>query len=70
MDFAIIRNGHPWFLVEVETSRRRTVSPSLSYFSQQLQVEHAFQVAFDLDFVEEDCFGVTGPVRVPAATLL
>lgn len=70
VDFAIIRNGQPWFLVEVKTSGRRAVSPALSYFSQQLAVDHAFQLAFDLDFVEEDCFGVTGPVRVPAATLL
>jgi len=70
VDFAVIRDGEPWFLVEVRTSGRRTVSPSLHYFAGQLGVKHAFQAAFDLDFVEEDCFDVPHPVRVPVATLL
>ena len=70
VDFAVIRDGQPWFLVEVKTSGRRAVSPALHYFAQRLGVQHAFQVAFDLDFVEEDCFDVTDPVRVPAASLL
>ena len=70
VDFLIIRDGKPWFLVEVKTSGRRGISPALSYFKQQLGTEHAFQVAFDLDFVERDCFSVAEPVRVPAATFL
>ena len=70
VDFVVIRDGEPWFLVEVKTSGRRAISPSLSYFARQLGVKHSFQAAFDLDFVEEDCFGVPHPVRVPVVTLL
>lgn len=70
VDFAVIRDGEPWFLVEVKTSSRRTLSPSLFYFAGQLDVKHAFQAAFDLDCVEEDCFAVPHPVRVPVVTLL
>ena len=70
VDFVIIRDGEPWFLVEVKSSGRRGISPALFHFQRQLGVQHAFQVAFDAGFVEADCFSVGEPVRVPAATLL
>lgn len=70
VDFLVVRDGKPWFLVEVKSSIGRGLSPSLSYYQRQLGVAHAFQMAFYPDFVEEDCFSVGRPVRVPAATLL
>ena len=70
VDFGVIRDGESWFLVEAKTSGRRAISPSLSCFAQKLGVKHAFQAALDLDCVEEDCFGVLHPVRVPVVTLL
>ena len=70
MDFLVVRDGKPWFLAEVKTSGRRGISPALPYFEQQLDAKHAFQVVFDLDFVDRDCFGVAEPVRVPATTFL
>lgn len=70
VDFLVTRNGEPWFLVEVKTSGRRVLSPNLAYFQKQTGAKHAFQVVFDLDYVERDCFETTAPVIVPASTFL
>lgn len=70
VDFLVTRDLKPWFMVEVKTSGRREIAPALSYFQQQTGAPHAFQMAFDLDFVDADCFAHTAPVRVPATTLL
>jgi len=69
VDFIMIRDNQPWFLVEVKKSDR-TLSPSLAYFQQQSGAPHAFQVVLDMPFVNVDCFTRTDPVIVPAATLL
>lgn len=70
VDFLVVRNQRPWFLVEVKSSGKRELSPALAYFQRQTGAEHAFQIAFDLDFVAADCFVGAQPKRVPATTLL
>jgi len=70
VDFVVIRDGEPWFLVEVKSSASRSINPSLHYFRDKLGVDHAFQLAFDLEFVERDCFAEIEPRRVPAVTFL
>ncbi|MFA6108606.1 MAG: DUF4143 domain-containing protein, partial [Candidatus Latescibacterota bacterium] len=70
VDFLVVRDGQPWFLLEVKSSSGRGLSPALTYYQRQLGVSHAFQMAFDSDFIEEDCFAAGRSVRVPAATLL
>ena len=70
VDFVVVRDGEPWFLVEVKSSSRREINPSLRHFHSVLGTSNAFQVSFDLDFVDADCFAVAGPLRVPADTLL
>lgn len=70
VDFLMIRNGKPWFLVEVKSSGRRELNPNLSYYQNQIGATHAFQIAFDLPFEERDCFVETTPLRIPAETLL
>jgi len=70
VDFLVTRDDRPWFLAEVKSSGSASLSSSLSYFQAQTGAEHAFQVAFDLPFVERDCFEVTHPMIVPARTLL
>lgn len=69
VDFAVIRDQQPWFLVEVKTGSRG-ISPALSYFQKQSGAQHAFQVSVDADYVDRDCFTVTRPVSVPATTFL
>lgn len=70
VDFLVVRDGQPWFLLEVKSSSGRGLSPALTYYQRQLGVSHAFEMAFDSDFIDVDCFSAERSVRVPAATLL
>lgn len=70
VDFLVVRNKKPWFLVEVKTSNDRNISKSLHYFKQQTGAQHAFQLSFDLPYVNRDCFTETEPIIVPAKTFL
>jgi len=70
VDFLVTRNHEPWFLVEVKSSSKRGLSPHLLYFQERLQAEHAFQAAFDTEYVGENLFSLKNPVRVPVSTLL
>lgn len=70
VDFAVIRDGKPWFLVEAKASDG-PLSPSLQYFQQQLHTPHAFQIVLDADYIKADCFAKSGmPMIVPARTFL
>ncbi len=69
VDFIIIKDRQPWFLVEVKYSDKKLV-PGLGYFQAQLQAPHAFQAVLDMDYVEADCFHEHRPMVVPAHTLL
>jgi predicted AAA+ superfamily ATPase len=70
VDFLVVRNGDPWFLVEVKSTDRRSTSPALSYYMNQIGAENAFQIAFDLEYVDRDCFEARHPLIVPASTFL
>jgi hypothetical protein len=69
VDFLLTRNAKPWKLVEAE-SNPRFLEPSLAYFHKCLGTEHAFQVGFDMDYVDRDTLSARSPARVLAATLL
>ncbi len=70
VDFLVTKNRKPWFLVEAKSSGEKGISKWLYYYQEKLQVPHAFQIGFDLPFVNKDCFSVDGPVIVPAKTFL
>lgn len=70
VDFVVVRDGRPWFLVEVKSSAAAPLSPHLRRFQEQTGASHAFQVVFDRPYVERSCFDVTTPIVVPAQTLL
>lgn len=70
VDFIVSRDNKPWFIVEVKSSSNEPLSPHLHYFQKQIQAEHAFQVAFDLDYIDQDCFQHKNPVIVSAQTFL
>jgi hypothetical protein len=70
VDFLVTRAGKPWFLVEVKSAGKRDLNPNLEYFQRMTGARHAFQVAFDLPFVDIDLFSRTTPCRVPALTFL
>lgn len=68
-DFAVTKNGKLWFIVEVK-AKAQGLTPALYHFQKETCVPHAFQVAFDLPFVEKNCFEHQGPILVPARTFL
>jgi uncharacterized protein len=70
VDFVVVRDGAPWFLVEVKSSSSKRLSGALERFQVQTGAEHAFQVALDAPYVDADCFEQTEPAIVPARTLL
>jgi hypothetical protein len=70
VDFVVIRDTEPWFLVEVKRSRAG-ISKNLRQFQEQLGADHAFQVVINADYVDADCFARPGdPLTVPAKTFL
>jgi hypothetical protein len=69
VDFLVVRDRKPWFLVEVKTSDTR-LSDSLAHFKQQTKAIHAFQAVIEMPFVAVDCFSRTDPAVVPVRTLL
>lgn len=70
VDFIVIRDGRPWFLVEVKQSDTQ-LQAALGHFQRQLGAPHAFQVVIDAEYVAADCFARAGePLVVPARTFL
>lgn len=70
VDFIVIRDGHPRFLVEAKQSDMR-LQGGLAHFQRQLGAPHAFQVVVDADYMAADCFVRPGePLVVPARTFL
>jgi len=67
VDFLVVCDEEPWFLVEVKRGRQ-SLSPHLRYFQKQTGARHAFQVAVEADYVDADCFGHETPLTVPART--
>lgn len=70
VDFLVSRNKKPWFIVEVKLKESKRLTPSLNYYKDLLQIDHAFQIYFDALFIEKNCFGTKKAVKVPAETFL
>ena len=68
VDFIVVRDQEPWFLVEVKSSERR-LSPNLSYFQNATKAPHALQVQWRAPY-DADCFAGNKSLLVPATTLL
>lgn len=69
VDFVVVREGCPWFLVEVKRHDEK-VSPNLAHYQRLTGAKYAFQVVLDAEYVDRDCFEVSSPVVVPARTFL
>jgi predicted AAA+ superfamily ATPase len=70
VDFVVIRDGKPWFLVEVKY-REESLGGNLKYYQDRLKAPFAFQAVIEADYVDADCFArPRGPLVVPARTLL
>lgn len=70
VDFVVIRDGSPWFLVEVKHAKS-PLSEHLGYFQGQTSAPYAFQVHLTEPYVDADPFDRPGaPLMVPARTIL
>jgi hypothetical protein len=69
VDFLVVRDRRPWFLVEVKASDA-ALSPALARFQSATGAPHAFQAVMDAEPVKADCFARRSPSIVPARTLL
>ena len=69
VDFLVVRDKRPWFLVEAKKSDT-SLSDALGSYQRQTGAGHAFQVVLDGDYVDRDCFECTTPTVVPARTFL
>jgi uncharacterized protein len=69
VDFLVTKNNNPWFLVEVKTSKE-SLSANLQDFQRQINAQNAFQVTFNMDYVDRDCFEEKEPIIVPTKTFL
>ncbi len=70
IDFIVTRDDKPWFLVEAKYSNNHSISENLYRFQKELQASHAFQVVYEMDYIDVDCFTNHNPVIVPATTFL
>ncbi len=70
VDFLVTRNQEPWFLTEVKTGKRKSISKDLVFYQKQIKAHHAFQANFAMDYVNADCFSTEQPTIVPVKTLL
>ena len=70
VDFLVVKDQKPWFMVEAKVSGNHSLNPGLHYFQKQLNCPHAFQVIQNMDYVDKNCFSETGPIIVPARTFL
>ncbi len=70
VDFLVTKDRKPWFLVEAKSSGHQGVSSALYYYQEKLGTAHAFQIGFDLPYVDRNCFLEKKPIIVPAKTFL
>lgn len=70
VDFLVTKNQQPWFLVEVKYSQQNGLNKALYNFQTQTKATHAFQVVFDMPFIDKDCFDYKTPIIVPVQTFL
>lgn len=70
VDFVVIRNQKPWFLVEVKSTQSTSIEKNLFYFNKKIGADNAFQVSFEMSYIDTDCFIIDHPVIVPVTTLL
>jgi len=70
VDFLVTKEEEPWFLVEVKSSSNQGISKALYKMQDQLKAPHAFQVCFDLPYIDKNCFEYSTPIMVSAETFL
>jgi predicted AAA+ superfamily ATPase len=70
VDFIVTENEKPWLLIEVKASKNASLNPHLYAFKESLGVPHAFQLAFDMPYMDIDALSLTKPQIIPLVSFL
>jgi len=70
VDFVVTKDNKAWFLVEVKSGNHSRIGKNLIKFHKEIGTRHAFQVIFNMDFINKNCFEYHDPVIVPVKTFL
>ena len=68
VDFLVIRDGKPWFMIDVGAPEGK--QGWLKHFQRHTRAQHAFRLLMDMPYSPVDCFAQGVPTRVSARTLL
>ncbi|MFM8454704.1 MAG: ATP-binding protein [Gammaproteobacteria bacterium] len=70
VDFLVVKDRKPWFLVEAKLSDNQSISKSLYHYQKLTGAPHAFQVVLNMPYVNSNCFEHHEPIIVPAKNFL
>ncbi|MCP5492888.1 MAG: ATP-binding protein [Chlamydiales bacterium] len=70
VDFLVSKDTKPWFIVEVKKSSNTSLSKPLFQYQQATKAPHAFQVVFEKEYDEGNCFDYSEPTIVSAKSFL
>jgi len=70
VDFLMTKENKPWILIEVKTSQKDSLNPNLKYFQKQIKAPYAFQIAYDMEYLDYDFRELKSPKILPISTFL
>jgi uncharacterized protein len=70
VDFLMTKENKPWILIEVKTSQKDSLNPNLKYFQEQIKAPYAFQIAYDMEYLDYDFRELKSPKILPISTFL
>lgn len=71
VDFLILKNSHPWLMLEIKSSNKKGVSEDLKHFKDYMKtVPHVLQVVGDMTYQDLNCFELKKIISVPMKTFL
>ena len=70
IDFIVTQNDKPWLIIEVKSSKNATLNPHLVEFKEALGAPHAFQLAFDMPYMDIDALSLSKPKIIPLVSFL
>lgn len=70
VDFLVTQDQQPWLMVEVKNTANNSLNKNLYRFAAQLKPKHTLQLAYDLGYVDQDCFQFNIPKIVSLRTFL
>lgn len=70
IDFIVTENDKPWLIIEVKASKNAGLNPHLVEFKEAIGAAHAFQIAFDMPYIDIDALSLPKPQIIPLVSFL